>query len=415
MNMREPTENTASSSQQSPEDGRRSFDAARFLRPALFVLGGGSLICLFFASSMALGSFSRMYQGKATHVVRMRANLEPMPISAVPPTVISTRFSGAVNPKTIEGLRPSFVRGKIQSEVITLPQQSAVLPRAYGAIAFTEGGVHVQTADGNFFIQRLQKTSNSILTSQAEPFALDFFAPEDAKAAPALHYGEQLDAQGAPVRWSTSVDDITGKTLTACALQKRPSNSLQHFIYRLNGPFKGTDPATRARYQEFAEQYARQYKLTTGLVLAIMRAESNFNPGAVSPQNAMGLMQVVQSSAGVEAHKFLTGNANEPSNEILFDPERNIKYGTTYLHLLTKRYFNDIANEASREICVIAAYNGGPNAVLRVFDRDKDAAIAAINTLTPEELYETLTAELPTAESRRYLEVVLGHLRSYSF
>ncbi len=169
-----------------------------------------------------------------------------------------------------------------------------------------------------------------------------------------------------------------------------------------------------SRYLAAAEAYAAKYNLSTGLVMAIMRAESNFNPFAVSRNNALGLMQIVPDTAGGEAHSYLTGEKGAPDSALLFDPEHNIKYGTTYLHLLNRRYFGEVVNPAAREMCVVAAYNGGPGAVLRVFDpASADSAVAVINSLTPEEVYEALITRLPTAESRRYVDVVLGNIRAY--
>ena len=52
--------------------------------------------------------------------------------------------------------------------------------------------------------------------------------------------------------------------------------------------------------------------------------------------------------------------------------------------------------------------------MLRVFDQDKDVAVATINGMTPEEVYETLTTKMPNAETRRYVEVVMGHQRTYT-
>jgi soluble lytic murein transglycosylase-like protein len=80
--------------------------------------------------------------------------------------------------------------------------------------------------------------------------------------------------------------------------------------------------------------------------MAVIRAESNFNPGAVSPKNAQGLMQLIPETA----ERF---NVKKP-----FDPEQNIRGGLAYLRWLLAYFKGDIA-------LVAAAYNAGEGAVNR--------------------------------------------------
>ena len=62
---------------------------------------------------------------------------------------------------------------------------------------------------------------------------------------------------------------------------------------------------------------------------------------------------------------------------------------------------------------VITAYNGGAGSVLRVFSNDKIQAANIINTMTPGDVYQTLTTRHPSAESRRYLYKVNTAQKSY--
>ena len=80
--------------------------------------------------------------------------------------------------------------------------------------------------------------------------------------------------------------------------------------------------------------------------MAIIRAESNFNPGAVSPKNAQGLMQLIPETA----ERF---NVRKP-----FDPEQNIRGGLSYLRWLLAYFKGDVS-------LVAAAYNAGEGAVNR--------------------------------------------------
>ncbi|SHN66151.1 transglycosylase SLT domain-containing protein [Desulfovibrio litoralis] len=161
-------------------------------------------------------------------------------------------------------------------------------------------------------------------------------------------------------------------------------------------------------YKTTVENSVKKYGLSSGLIYSIMRTESNYRPFAVSRSNAQGLMQLIPHAAGAEAHRFLTGKKEVPGTEILFDPIKNIEYGVAYVHLLFSRHFHDIENKKSRELCVIAAYNGGPNAIWRSFNPEREEAIKIINGLTPEEVYQHLTTKLNRLESRLYVDKILN-------
>ena len=89
-----------------------------------------------------------------------------------------------------------------------------------------------------------------------------------------------------------------------------------------------------------------EYGVYPRLAMAIIRAESNFNPGAVSPKNAQGLMQLIPETA----ERF---NVRKP-----FDPEQNIRGGLSYLRWLLAYFKGDVS-------LVAAAYNAGEGAVNR--------------------------------------------------
>jgi soluble lytic murein transglycosylase-like protein len=192
-------------------------------------------------------------------------------------------------------------------------------------------------------------------------------------------------------------------------------DGMEIFLRGLSLPVPGGFArASGQKYWQYAKTYARQYGITPSLMMAIMHTESGFNPFAVSSRQAVGLMQIVPETAGNEAYRFLKGKGVAPTMQALFNPENNIKYGAVYLHLLDRYHFGAVANRASRQMCVIAAYNGGPNAVLQVFHPVRAEALSRINAISPAELYAKLVSDMPHPETRRYVEKVVGRMQSYS-
>ena len=96
----------------------------------------------------------------------------------------------------------------------------------------------------------------------------------------------------------------------------------------------------------FVTLVAPEYKLAPQLVLAVMATESNFDPLAVSPKNAQGLMQL------------MPGTATRFKVRQIQDPVQNIRGGMAYLRWLLAYFEGDLS-------LVLAAYNAGEGAVER--------------------------------------------------
>ena len=119
-----------------------------------------------------------------------------------------------------------------------------------------------------------------------------------------------------------------------------PTDS-QYTFYLKESP---TKYASHQSVEEIIERYALANRLEKALVKAVIKAESDYNPRAVSSKGAQGMMQLIPETA------------REMKVVDPFDPEDNIRGGTRYLRKMLD-LFNGNTDLA------IAAYNAGPGAV----------------------------------------------------
>jgi soluble lytic murein transglycosylase-like protein len=110
--------------------------------------------------------------------------------------------------------------------------------------------------------------------------------------------------------------------------------------------FRTTTPLSRraAEYQSLIEEHSTRHAVSADLVRAVIQAESAFNPRAVSPKGAMGLMQLMPATAAEYG-------VRDPYN-----PAENIRAGVAYLKQLLERFKGQVE-------LALAAYNAGPTAV----------------------------------------------------
>ncbi|MBS4960872.1 MAG: lytic transglycosylase domain-containing protein [Clostridiales bacterium] len=109
------------------------------------------------------------------------------------------------------------------------------------------------------------------------------------------------------------------------------------------------------RYSTEVEKYAREYGLEENFVYAVIKAESNFDPNAVSYRGACGLMQIMPTTGEWCAESM---GMDSFAEEMLFDPEINIQLGCWYLALLVDHFDGSLTTAA-------AAYNAGIGNVSR--------------------------------------------------
>jgi soluble lytic murein transglycosylase-like protein len=107
-----------------------------------------------------------------------------------------------------------------------------------------------------------------------------------------------------------------------------------------------TSPERYTRYDDWIREAAALYQIPEALIRAVMRVESDFDPRAVSPANARGLMQMIPETA----ERMMVTD--------VFDPRQNIFGGVRYLRVLANTFNGDLA-------LTVAAYNAGEGAVIR--------------------------------------------------
>jgi len=279
-------------------------------------------------------------------------------------------------------------------------------------INFDSGTITIETIAGTDPAAHLRQAIITTLLIGEDRGGVDLYsdANDIQISKEPLLYGQVLDNTGEPIRWEWRAARFADYLLQS-RLQKRESGL--RVIYSVTIQLVPNHLDKRAhKYLPMVRQAAAKYGVESSLILAIMQTESSFNPYAVSHSDALGLMQVVQHSAGVDVFK-MQGKWGKPSRSYLFDPANNIDTGTAYLAILQNNYLGGISNPTSRRYAVITAYNGGAGSVLRVFSSDKDRAFNAINNMSPSQVYNTLTTQHPSAESRRYLYKVSTAQRSY--
>lgn len=136
---------------------------------------------------------------------------------------------------------------------------------------------------------------------------------------------------------------------------------------------------------------AEKQGVDSSLVIAVAKQESAFNPRAMSKAGALGLLQLLPSTArGLWREE---GKKIALVPEDLFAPQLNARLGVRYLGRLVRAFSGQVAY-------ALAAYNAGPGAVTRW---------RSLGEL-PEDIF---MEEIPYAETRQYVQRVLGYRQAY--
>lgn len=146
-------------------------------------------------------------------------------------------------------------------------------------------------------------------------------------------------------------------------------------------------------YNNFILSNADKHKLNPALIYAIIRKESYFMPNAHSPAGAVGLMQLMPSTAYKTSKQY---KLEYSGREDLLHGNTNIKLGSAHLNKLHQQF-------DQHSILVIAAYNAGRRAVNRWIPRGKNI---------PADIWiETV----PFYETRSYIKHVIAYYIVYQY
>lgn len=166
-------------------------------------------------------------------------------------------------------------------------------------------------------------------------------------ALPAWSAGEgsiylRMQNEGS-IELSNVPEDDSYQLLVAAPIAEMALSSLPDYAPE---PSLRSLTARVARFRELVSATARRHSLDPRLLHALIAVESGYNPQAVSPKGAVGLMQLMPGTAqryGVHDRR---------------DPQQNLLAGARYLGDLLRQFNNDLP-------LALAAYNAGEQAVIR--------------------------------------------------
>lgn len=146
----------------------------------------------------------------------------------------------------------------------------------------------------------------------------------------------RADASGRLVRSTVvSAHEVHGKVIAPKPFEEEPTPEPEAALMG--------SPQT---FREAVDRIAQRNQLPPQLVHSVIKVESNYNPNAISPKGALGLMQLIPSTA----RRFGVNNA--------FNPVENVEGGARYLKYLLELYKGNYQ-------LALAAYNAGEGAVAR--------------------------------------------------
>jgi soluble lytic murein transglycosylase len=216
----------------------------------------------------------------------------------------------------------------------------------------------------------------------------------EADAEQALRAREAVVTRGAGSRSSEALCATYGE-LARARRRFQIAQSLSSALF-------ATAPGPRSRWAwecDYPSPYADEVRaaesaeaLPTGLLWAVMRQESGYDPDAVSPAHAIGIMQLLPETAQPIAEEL-----GLPKDDLrLTSPAYAVRIGARALHQLLDHFHGSTP-------LAVAAYNGGTESVDRWLSR------------APGMKLDTFVERIPFKETRDYVARVMGNLARYQY
>lgn len=195
-------------------------------------------------------------------------------------------------------------------------------------------------------------------------------------------------------------EEVPPPQVQDASIQQQPQQPQQQANVGVNAPPQSVTLTPKVDIDAVIREASLRRQLDPDFVNAVIRAESNFHPRAVSPKGAQGLMQLMPGTAAKLG-------VTDP-----FDPRANVEAGTAYLSDLLDLYHND-------PIKALAAYNAGPYRVqqyhgvppfretrayvariVRDFNAKKKAQMALTQTATNQKAGTKKTSQTTVAKKK---------------
>jgi len=287
---------------------------------------------------------------------------------------------------------------------------------ARGSIDFENGEIEVEVivdADPKQTSSEEKEAGEELLKKK-----LTQMVKKEADDKEPLLKDQLQDKQGQEVT-DKNADSFAKETVKEQTVKKEKftaKDGTERIKYTVKVKMQPDHVKTRAeRFKKEVLTQSKRFKIDPAIAMAIMQTESSFNPKARSPIPAFGLMQLVPKSGARDAYNHVYKQDKLVSGKYLYVPSNNIELGCAYISKIRHAYFKNIQNDQSAYYCTISAYNTGPGNVAKAITGTTKLrpTTQKVNTMEPDQVYNTLKADLPYEETRNYLEKVIKRIEYY--